>query len=85
MADKINTMLKYKWNLRGYLNSKGLKPSQVANSLGSISRAPTIYRLSSPKSDNLSRIDFNTLNDLIEVLSELTGEDADTQRFDTKA
>lgn len=70
----INPMAKYEWNLRGYLESKDLIAARVVDEIGKASRAPTVYRLSGPDSNSLAKLDMKTLNDLIEALSNLTGE-----------
>jgi hypothetical protein len=67
--------MKIEWNLRDVLEKRGVTVFSLARAMGSQSHAVKLYRIASPDPDKRPRrVDFETLEQLIPAIYELTGE-----------
>lgn len=69
----ISDVATYKWKLPEYLEQHEITPYRLGVELGGHKRIPVIYRLAK-KDKPPTRVDFDTLGELIKGLRVLTGK-----------
>jgi hypothetical protein len=70
----IVDVARIKWKLPEYLEQRDITAYKLGAELGGHKRIPAVYRLIN-KTDPPSRVDFQTLANVIQALKTLTGED----------
>lgn len=66
-------MARVRWKLREYLEIHGITAYQLGKEMGGQTRMPNLYRVMSA-AEGPSRVDLDTLGEIIEVLRRLTGK-----------
>ena len=69
----ISNMATVRWKLSEFLENNKLTPYRLGIELGGHTRIPAIYKLVDKKNPP-TRVDFETLGNIIETLSDLTGK-----------